>query len=120
MLWYVPFFEIMNTNYKTVSYSDYKIIQSNEIRDGQLGKISLKLAENEIHTTRVSLSLALAIILFLGYFASMYLVFWVILNFIAFILNSFMTKYQLQMETLMHRIYQVEDFFKPDASYASP
>lgn len=119
ILWYVPFLDLMSTNYKTVIYNNGLISSAFKNSDLELGRVSFVLDTNEKHITRITMSLPIAILLYLGYYCTMYLIFWVIMNSVAFFLNSCMTKYQLQLQTLVHRIYQVEDFFKPDVNYGS-
>lgn len=97
ILWYVPFLDLMSTNFKSVLYNAGLISPASKNSDLELGRVSFVLDSNEQHITRISMSLPIAILLFVAYYCSMYLIFWVIINGVAFFLNSCMTKYQLQL-----------------------
>lgn len=106
---YVPFLDLMSTNYKKIDYSNGVIQPAEKNQENELGRVSLSFKPTEMHTTRISLSFPIMLILFFGYFLTMYIAFWVPLNVIAFIMNACLTKSQAQMQSLIYRVYKVED-----------
>jgi hypothetical protein len=91
---YVPFLDLMSTNYKRVEYSNGVIQPAQKNQENELGRVSLSFKSTEMHITRISLSFPIMLILFFGYFLTMYIAFWVPLNAIAFIMNACLTKNQ--------------------------
>lgn len=94
VLVYVPFLDLMSTYYKQVKYDNGVLSSANKLSENELGRISMSFKPVEIHATRISLSFPILLLLFFGYFLTMYILFWAPLNGIAFLANACLTKRQ--------------------------